>query len=106
MYHLLTVGFTKDAIENVTEGTSRSDPFTFHIIAAFLADYKSIVSSSDFLDKFNDTVIDVPAEDMYYLLQTFASMAMARPWSDCDFIYCVTTDLFKVYSTDSGFVSH
>lgn len=59
-------------------------------------DYKAKVSAGDFLDKFNDTVIDVPAEDMYYLLQTFASMAMARPWSDTDFVYCVTMDLFKV----------
>lgn len=41
-------------------------------------------------------VIDVPAEDMYYLLQTFASMAMAREMIDIDFIRCITTDLFKV----------
>lgn len=107
LYHLLTVGFTKEAIENVTQGTW---PIHFTFFFSYsgscavcasssyisLLDYKAIVSAADFLDKFNDTVIDVPAEDMYYLLQTFASMAMARPWSDCDFVYCVTTDLFKV----------
>lgn len=50
----------------------------------------------DFLNKFNDSIIDVPAEDMYYLLQTFASMALAREIEDFEFINRVTIDLFKV----------
>lgn len=54
------------------------------------------VEQSISLERFNDTIIDVPAEDMYYLLQTFASMAMARDITDIEFIQCVTTNLFKV----------
>lgn len=69
---------------------------TVWVHSSLCVDYKTTVSTTDWLDKFNDTIIDVPAEDMYYLLQTFASMAMARPWSDGDFVYCVTADLFKV----------
>lgn len=63
-------------------------------------DYKGKVLGCDFLDRFNDTVIDVPSEDMYYLLQTFASMAMARDISDIEFIQSVTTDLFRVGFTN------
>lgn len=50
----------------------------------------------DFLNKFNDSIIDVPAEDMYYLLQTCASMALAREIEDFEFINRITIDLFKV----------
>lgn len=53
-------------------------------------------TQSAFLEQFNDIVVDVPAEDLYYLLQTFASMALSREINDLDFIRCVTTDLFKV----------
>lgn len=55
---------------------------------------------SSFLDRFNDTVIDVPAEDMYYLLNTFSSMALARSSTDLEFIRCITIDLFKVGFTN------
>lgn len=46
----------------------------------------------------NDTVIDVPAEDMYYLLQTFASIAQSRDASgqDRELVECVMLDLFEV----------
>lgn len=57
-------------------------------------------SQSAFLEQFNDIVVDVPAEDLYYLLQTFASMALSREIKDLDFIRCVTTDLFKVQQTN------
>lgn len=55
---------------------------------------------SNFLDRFNDTIIDVPAEDMYYLLNTFSSMALARPNTDLEFIRRITVDLFKVGFTN------
>lgn len=53
------------------------------------------------MEHFNDIVVDVPAEDMYYLLQTFASMALAREINDIEFIRRVTTDLFKVGFTNA-----
>lgn len=64
--------------------------------AHFFPDFQVKASQSAFLEQFNDIVVDVPAEDLYYLLQTFASMALSREIKDLDFIRCVTTDLFKV----------
>lgn len=53
--------------------------------------------SSNFLDNFNDTIIDIAPEDMYYLLQTFSSMALSRNANDdYEFIERVTLDLFQV----------
>lgn len=66
-------------------------PFFFKPI-----DFKVKIFLPDFLNKFNDTIIDVPAEDMYYLLQTFASMALSREIADYEFINRVTIDIFKV----------
>lgn len=54
----------------------------------------------DFLNRFNDTIIDVPAEDMYYLLNTFSSMALAQSNTDLEFVRCVIVDLFKVGFTN------
>lgn len=54
------------------------------------------IHQTEFMEKFNDTIIDIPVEDMYYLLQTFSSIALARKMSDWDFIERITLDLFKV----------
>lgn len=70
--------------------------FTRLIHDLIFPDFRVKVSQSVFLENFNSIVVDVPAEDMYYLLQTFASMALTREIDDIDFIRCITTDLFKV----------
>lgn len=44
--------------------------------------WKAKEQAEGFLQHFNDTIVDVPAEDMYYLLQTFASIAQSRDVSD------------------------
>lgn len=77
LYYLLMGGFPNGAVDNLTD------------------DFRTLASHPDTLDHFNDTIIDVPAEDMCYLLQTFNSMALARPEKEFDFIYCVAVDLFK-----------
>lgn len=56
------------------------------------------VLNADFLLHFNDTVVDVQADDMYYLLQTFSSMAMAQ-LKDMEFVDRITMDLFEVFIT-------
>lgn len=50
----------------------------------------------NFLECLNDTIYDVPPEDMYYLLQTFGSMALARNQCDYEFINRITMDLFRI----------
>lgn len=68
-----------------------------NVRSCLFPDFQVKASQSAFLEQFNDIVVDVPAEDLYYLLQTFASMALSREINDLDFIRCVTTDLFKVH---------
>lgn len=64
-------------------------------------DFQLKIREVDYLSLFNDTIIDVPVEDMYYLLQTFSSMALSRsPAVDNAFIERVTLDLFII-----GFVN-
>lgn len=77
LYYLLMSGFPNGAVDNLSN------------------DFRILASHPDTLDQFNDTIIDVPAEDMCYLLQTFNSMALTRPEKEFDFIYCVAVDLFK-----------
>lgn len=60
------------------------------------ADFMNKIHQTEFMEKFNDSIIDIPVEDMYYLLQTFSSIALAREKSDWDFIQRITLDLFKV----------
>lgn len=45
---------------------------------------------------FNDSLVDVPSDDLYYLLQTFSSMALSRDLKDWDFVVCVSMDIFHV----------
>lgn len=82
LYYLLITGFDRSSIEDVDN------------------DYEAIVMLSNILEKFNDTIIDVPAEDLYYLMQTLSSMAMARSEKDFKFIHRVTIDLFKASSIE------
>lgn len=105
LYYSLAVGFNEDVIENISEGEIESlsvshiiltDNFDSHCST----DFKVRIFMPDFLNKFNDSIIDVPAEDMYYLLQTFASMALARESNDYEFINRVTIDLFKVTGSE------
>lgn len=89
-----TVGIIHWHTNCVTQYNNNNDN-TF-CMSCMIPDFQAKVSQSAFLEQFNDIVTDVPAEDMYYLLQTFASMALSREMNDIDFIRCVTTDLFKV----------
>lgn len=51
----------------------------------------------EFRNCFNDKIIDIPAEYMYYLLQTFSSMILSRDINiDMKFVEKITLDLFEV----------
>ena len=55
--------------------------------------------TTEFNVTFNDVIVDVPIEDVYYLLQTLSSMALARQIIDMQFIGRVVHDMFRVYIT-------
>lgn len=45
---------------------------------------------------FNESLVDVPSDDLYYLLQTFSSMALSRDLKEWDFVVRVSMDIFQV----------
>lgn len=63
-----------------------------------LLDFRERCIATDFLHQFYDSVVDIPAEDLYYLLQTFSSMALSRMGkaNDHQFVEGVTLNLFEV----------
>lgn len=60
------------------------------------SDFKLEICDPRFMEQFNDTIIDLPSEDLYYLLQTFSSLVLSRNSKEWDFIECVTMNLFRV----------
>ncbi|XP_008546899.1 ectopic P granules protein 5 homolog [Microplitis demolitor] len=56
--------------------------------------------NSSLLKQFEEKLIDMPGDESYFLLTTFANMAMARTFRDYDFIRATTIDLFRI-----GFLS-
>ncbi|ENN72840.1 hypothetical protein YQE_10520, partial [Dendroctonus ponderosae] len=64
------------------------------------SDFKKMVWEKDLRDHFEDKLTSLDDAEVYYLLNTFANMALARSGSDVDFIYSCTMDILQV-----GFVS-
>ncbi|XP_063978440.1 ectopic P granules protein 5 homolog isoform X2 [Diachasmimorpha longicaudata] len=58
------------------------------------------LSSAEIRKQFEEKLIDMPGDESYFLLTTFANMAMARGLKDYDFIRATTIDLFEI-----GFLS-
>jgi ectopic P granules protein 5 len=69
----------------------------FSLSTAFLADFQAkIQQNANFDQTLNDQVDEILAEDLYYLLQSFSAMVLARKKCDWDFIVHVTIDLLKI----------
>lgn len=52
---------------------------------------------------FNESLVDVPSDDLYYLLQTFSSMALSRDLKEWDFVVRVSMDIFQVRNLTISF---
>lgn len=78
LYYHLNVGFADDCLENLTQN------------------FKEKIIDKNFENKFNENNVDVPAEDLYYLLQTFSNMILSRDENDWDFIKLATLHLFEI----------
>ncbi|KAH0560783.1 ectopic P granules protein 5 homolog isoform X1 [Cotesia glomerata] len=63
-----------------------------------LSDWEA--ETSGLLKQFEEKLIEMPGDESYFLLTTFANMAMARSFKDYDFIRATTIDLFRI-----GFLS-
>jgi len=58
--------------------------------------YKELVSQSDLRRQFEEKLPELGAAEVYYLLNTFANMALARSETDLDFIQFCTMDILQV----------
>ncbi|KAK7871957.1 hypothetical protein R5R35_004755 [Gryllus longicercus] len=63
-------------------------------------DWERKLSDPDLRIQFEEKLTTMPEAESYYLLTTFANMAMARGSSDRDFVKAATLDLFQI-----GFLS-
>lgn len=63
-------------------------------------EWETELSSPAIRKQFEEKLSDMPGDESYFLLTTFANMAMARTVKDYDFIRATTIDLFAI-----GFLS-
>lgn len=59
-------------------------------------DYRKEIFESELRTQFEEKLNVLEDDEVYYLLNTFANMALARSKDDMDFIYSATVDLLKV----------
>lgn len=59
-------------------------------------DYSKKIWELELRTQFEDKLNSLEDGEVYYLLNTFANMALARSENDIDFIYSATVDLLKV----------
>lgn len=70
--------------------------FDYKIINDFTTNFTEKSSDEQLIKKFVINVVEMPSEDLYYLLQVFAAMACSRETYDWDFIQIVTLGLYEV----------
>lgn len=62
-------------------------------------DYSKKIWEKDLRSQFEEKLGVLEDGEVYYLLNTFANMALARSEDDMDFIYSATVDLLQVSSS-------
>lgn len=70
--------------------------FNEEIIAEVKSDFRAKCTGDNRRDQFRNSLFEMPSEDLYYLLQVFSNMALAREPSDIEFVEAVTLNLFDV----------
>ncbi|KAK1120451.1 hypothetical protein K0M31_012430 [Melipona bicolor] len=71
-----------------------------HISNRYIHDWINELNSSQIRAKFEEKLSNMPGDESYFLLTTFANMALARADKDYDFVKTTTIDLFQI-----GFLS-
>jgi hypothetical protein len=59
-------------------------------------DWQMEIQKPQFREEFECKLSAMPEAEIYFLLNTFAAMALARGPEDADFILAATLDLFQV----------
>ncbi|XP_028134145.1 ectopic P granules protein 5 homolog isoform X1 [Diabrotica virgifera virgifera] len=76
------------------------DSHAVDILNRATEDYRKKIWESELRSQFEEKLGTLEDAEVYYLLNTFANMALARDKEDMDFIFSATVDLLKV-----GFIS-
>ncbi|XP_043252581.1 ectopic P granules protein 5 homolog isoform X1 [Colletes gigas] len=71
-----------------------------HTASISLQNWENELNCPQLRKKFEEKLSNIPGDESYYLLTTFANMAMARDDKDYDFVRATTMDLFQI-----GFLS-
>lgn len=64
---------------------------------AYSADWEAELNCPHLQKQFEEKLCNMPGDESYFLLTTFANMAMARGYQDYDFVRTTTIDLFQVH---------
>lgn len=70
--------------------------FDKKIVDDFTTNYAEKSSNTDLWNNFATNSIDIPSEDLYYLLQVFSTMTCTRNLYEWDFITTITVGLYQV----------
>ncbi|XP_058444577.1 ectopic P granules protein 5 homolog [Malaya genurostris] len=72
------------------------DEFKEELIADVDNDFRGSCVGDECRERFRNSLLEMPSEDLYYLLQVFSNMALSRDTSDFDFIETVALNLFDI----------
>lgn len=61
-----------------------------------IVDWEAKLNCSQLHKQFEEKLCNMPGDESYFLLTTFANMALARDYQDYDFVRTTTIDLFQV----------
>lgn len=61
-----------------------------------IIDWETELSCPELHKQFEEKLCNMPGDESYFLLTTFANMAIARGYQDYDFVRTTTIDLFQV----------
>ncbi|XP_071650229.1 ectopic P granules protein 5 homolog isoform X2 [Temnothorax longispinosus] len=87
LWHIFYILHTDSSGDIATSNTSVSD-------------WETELSYPELHKQFEEKLGNLPGDESYFLLTTFANMAMARGYKDYDFVRTTTIDLFQI-----GFLS-
>ena len=62
-------------------------------------EWEAELNNASIRNQFEEKLSHFPGDESYFLLTTFANMALEREKTDYEFIHAATIDLFKVFSS-------
>ncbi|XP_058811309.1 ectopic P granules protein 5 homolog [Topomyia yanbarensis] len=70
--------------------------FKEEVISDVSSDFQSACVGEERRETFRNSLLEMPSEDLYYLLQVFSSMALSRESTDAEFIETVALNLVDI----------